>query len=284
MSQRARIKGIAAVVCVILGLGVAHATEATVTGDATVNSAYPATNFGGLSNLRVNSNSTALIQFNLSSLPAGTTASQIGKATLKLFVNRIDASGLVNVAPVTGAWTESAVTYTTIPSIGSTVTSFTPTAAQQYIVIDITSLVQGWITTPASNDGIALTSTAGNVVFDSKENDETSHAAHLDITITSQGAIGSTGATGATGAQGVQGIQGTAGATGAQGLQGIQGLTGSNGSTGVTGATGSAGATGLTGATGAQGVQGTTGTTGATGAVQAAEKPLFCLLFPSGSE
>ena len=80
----------------------------------------------------------------------------------------------------------------------------------------MTSLVQGWVTTPASNFGLALSSAAGNVLFDAKENDETAHVARLDITITSQGA------TGATGAQGIQGIQG---ATGAQGIQGINGAT-----------------------------------------------------------
>jgi len=75
--------------------------------DAYVNSAHPSTNYGNLSNLYVGNGGTALIQFDLSSLPAGTTASQIGNATLKLFVNRINTTGLVNVQPVTSTWSES---------------------------------------------------------------------------------------------------------------------------------------------------------------------------------
>jgi len=88
MSQRVWKNRMAAAMLMVLSAGVAHATDGTVAGDAYVNSAHATTNYGGLSNLYVNSSGTALIQFDLSSLPAGTTASQIGKATLKLFVNR----------------------------------------------------------------------------------------------------------------------------------------------------------------------------------------------------
>lgn len=67
---------------------------------------------------------------------------------------------------------------------------FTPSVAGQYITLDVTSLVQGWVTTPSSNFGLALTSSAANVLFDSKENDETGHPAQLDVTITSMGQQG----------------------------------------------------------------------------------------------
>jgi len=252
MSQRNWIKFMG-VVALALATYVAHATDANVAGDAYVNSATPAINYGGLSNLYVASGQTALLQFDLSSLPAGTTAAQIGKASLKLYVNRINTSGSVNVLPVTSAWSEPTVTYNTIPTFGSAISSFTPTTAQQFVIIDVTSLVQNWVTTPSVNYGIALTSTAGNIVFDSKENDETSHVAHLDITVVSQGPTGmaatvavgtvTTGATGtsasvsnsgsssaavlnftiptgATGAKGDKGDTGTAGATGPAGPQG----------------------------------------------------------------
>jgi hypothetical protein len=191
------MKWMVAAMMAVIPTGAAYATEGVVVGDAYVNSAHPAMNYGSLSNLYVNSNGTALIQFDLSSLPAGTTASQIGAASLKVYVNRVNTSGLVSVLPVTSAWSESTVTYSTIPTLGSTVASFTPAAAQQFIVIDITSLVQSWVTTPSSNYGIALTTSSGDLVLDSKENDETSHAAHLDITVVSQGPPGTPGANGA---------------------------------------------------------------------------------------
>jgi hypothetical protein len=240
MSQRVWMKSVAAV-WMVLATCAAYASDATVAGDAYVNSAYPTTNYGYLSNLYVGNGGTALIQFDLSSLPAGTTAAQIGKATVKLYVNRINVSGLVRVLPVTSAWSESAVTYATIPTLGTAVATFTPTAAQQFIVIDITSLVQGWVTTPSSNFGIALSSAVGNIVLDSKENDETSHAAHLDITVVSQGP------------QGIQGIPGVTGATGAAGAQGPQGIQGIQGPIGAVGPAGLTGATGPAGVVGAQG-------------------------------
>ena len=45
----------------------AYATEAVVSGDTYVSSSYPTNNFGYQSNLHVNSTSTALIVFDLSS-------------------------------------------------------------------------------------------------------------------------------------------------------------------------------------------------------------------------
>ena len=265
MTQRMWMKWMAAAMLTVLSASAAHATDGTVVGDAYVNSAHPATNYGGLSNLYVNSTGTALIQFDLSSLPAGTTASQIGAASLKLYVNRINASGLVSIQPVNGAWSESTVTYSSMPTLGSAVASFTPATAQQFIVIDITSLVQGWVTTPSSNYGIALTTNSGDIVLDSKENDETSHVAHLDITVTSQGPAGATGATGATGADGAQGPAGPTGATGSTGGTGPAGPTGATGSTGGTGPAGPTGATGSTGGTGPAGPTGATGATGPAG-------------------
>ena len=216
----------------------AYATEAVVSGDTYVSSSYPTNNFGYQSNLHVNSSSTALIVFDLSSVPSATASSQISKATLWLYVNRINSSGAFSLKPVTSTWSELAVTYNTIPALGSAMTTFTPTVAQQFVAVDVTTLVQGWVTTPSSNYGIALSTASGSILFDSKENGETSHMAKLDITLANQGS------------QGAQGPQGATGAPGATGPQGPQGMVGA---TGATGATGTAGSSGPVGATGPQG-------------------------------
>ncbi len=222
----------------------AHAANVTLTGDAHVSSNRSTTNFGTLANLYVGNGNTALLQFDLSTLPAGLTSSQVAHATLTVFVNRVNTGGTVNLSPVTSAWSESAVTYATMPAIGAPVDGFSAAAAGQYVTVDVTLLVQGWVTAPATNFGLALTSTAANVLLDSKENDETGHAASLDITITSMGA------TGAQGPAGAPGIQGAPGLNGAPGIAGATGPAGPAGAAGATGATGPAGPAGATGTVG----------------------------------
>jgi hypothetical protein len=218
------------VLAFVLISSTAHATDVALTGDAHVSLTRSTTNFGNLSNLYVGNGNTALLQFDLSTLPSGLTANQVSRATLTVFVNRVNTGGVVSLSPVNSAWSESTVTSATAPTIGAAVNNFTASAAGQYITLDVTSLVQGWITTPASNNGFALTSSVANLLLDSKENDETGHAANLDITITSMGA------------QGPQGIQGVPGIQGVAGAAGPQGATGSIGPTGATGAAGTIGA------------------------------------------
>ena len=259
----------------------ACAAQLTLTADTHVTAARSTTNFGTLSNLQVGNGSTALLRFDLGALPTGLTASQVAKATLTIYVNRVFTSGLVSVAPVTSAWSESAVTYGTAPQTGSSIGSVTAAQAGQFVTVDVTSQVQSWLAGTA-NYGLALTSAAGSLLLDSKENDQTAHAARLDVTVTSTGAtgpagpagpqgipgtVGAQGPQGLTGATGTAGPQGLVGATGVAGPQGIQGLPGTNGAVGATGATGPQGPVGLTGATGAQGVQGVTGGAGPQGPV-----------------
>jgi hypothetical protein len=208
---------------------VAHATEVALTGDAHVSMTRSTTNFGTLANLYVGNGNTALLQFDLSTLPAGLTASQISHATLTVFVNRVNTSGTVSLSPVTSAWSEPAVTYATIPAIGAPVNGFTATTAGQYVTLDVTSLVLGWVTAPATNFGLALTSTVANVLLDSKENDETGHAATLDITVTSMGATGPQGAQGPAGVPGTPGVPGIPGAAGPAGPIGPAGPAGAPG-------------------------------------------------------
>lgn len=125
-----------------LGCSVAVAAEVALTQDAHVNSTRPTTNFGTLSNLYVGGGNTAFLQFDLTTLPAGITASQVSKATLTLFVNRVNTGGTVTVSPVTSAWNESTVTYATAPTVGTSFGSFASATSGVYVTVDLTSLVQ----------------------------------------------------------------------------------------------------------------------------------------------
>jgi hypothetical protein len=83
----------------------------------------------------------------------------------------------------------------------------------------VAPLVQGWITTPASNYGVELkASGTTNITIDSKENANTSHPAMLEIVLS-----GPAGPVGPVGATGPQGPAGPKGATGPQGPMGASG-------------------------------------------------------------
>jgi hypothetical protein len=217
----------------------AWGAEATLVADAHVNQALPAVNSGAISNLNVGSGYTSLLQFDLGTLPVGTTASQVSRAVLRLYCNRVEAAGLVSVQPLGGAWGEYSVTYASLPSLGSAAQVFSVNQAGGYVTVDVTGLVQGWITAPATNFGVALTAATAVAQFDSKENDLTGHAAVLDVVLATAGATGATGA---------QGPQGPAGPQGVQGPQGVKGDTGAAGPMGPVGPAGNGSGLGYRGA------------------------------------
>jgi hypothetical protein len=243
-------------------------------------------NFGTATTITVGSlGSIGLVQFDLTQLPAGLTAAQIQKATLTLFLDHVNSGGSINIDMVSAStpWGELTVTGNSGISPGNAVnTSVMTNTADTFIALDATSAVQGWITTPGSNNGFMIQANTGtSVQFDSKENTSTSHPATLTIVLVSNGPTGATGSSGAagvtgptgpsgsngvTGATGPAGSTGGVGATGSTGSNGATGPTGTNGSNGATGSTGGNGATGSTGAAGSNGATGSTGATGSNGA------------------
>ncbi|MGA7156433.1 MAG: DNRLRE domain-containing protein, partial [Acidobacteriaceae bacterium] len=251
----------AAIVLLVAGscaLRSAWAQDATLMGDAHVSSAQPTVNSGSLSNLNIGGVYTALAQFDLSMLPAGTTAAQISKATLRVYCNRADVPGAVQVQMVGGAWTESGVTYATLPALGAVVQTGNVIGAGEFVTFDVTSVVQGWVTAPGTNFGLAIAAVPGSgtvAQFDSKENDETAHAPELEIALAGQ--VGPVGPAGPAGVQGEAGPAGPAGVTGVEGPVGSSGATGAAGPAGPTGPQGPAGPQGLPGASGGIAYQGT---------------------------
>ena len=243
---------------------VAWADQAHLVGDATFASgnpghlgATPTINVGGPSNFQ------GLVQFDFSTLPAGTTASQVSNATLQLFVSRIGAPGSVDIFAANAPWTEATVTGSGFPGPGTSVASAVPVSiANSYIVLDVTTQVKAWLNGATNNGFLIVADPSGSLVyFDTKESQSTSHPAVLEVNL-----IGTPGATGATGPAGATGSPGPAGATGATGSPGATGtVAGPAGPTGAVGPTGPAGPTGAAGATGPAGSGGGTGARGPTG-------------------
>ncbi len=247
---------VSATILAAIASGATCGAQTTLVADAHVNSALPTVNSGAISNLNVGGGYTALLQFDLSLLPAGTTATQIQRAVLRIYCNRATTPGAVSLSPVTNPWSEATVTFATIPAMGTPVATFSITQAGQYVAVDLTALVRGWVSAPATNYGVALTAATAALQFDSKENDETSHPATLDVVLVDAGLPGETGATGATGPAGTAGPIGAAGPPGPIGATGPQGQPGSVGPIGLQG---------LQGQPGAQGAPGPAGNAGATG-------------------
>ena len=252
----------------------ASAGTANVAADTYISTTNPSINYGTATTLNVGPTTSVLIQVDLSTLPSGLVASDIQKATLTVYVNKVYVSGALEVSQVTSSWFETTVTQLTAPTSTTPFASVPVTASGSYVTFDITSLVQQWVTGSSPNYGVEITAALAQpnttVNLDSKETVTTSHSAFADVELASgvAGPAGPTGPTGATGPAGPAGVAGPTGATGLAGPAGVTGPTGATGPAGVagpTGATGLAGPAGVTGPTGATGLAGPAGPTGATG-------------------
>lgn len=257
----------------------AMAADMPVAADAYVTTVAPSVNYGATATLNVGAGASALLRFDLTSLPERTAPSNLLKANLVLFVNRVGIPGAVEVQTLGSAWAESAVTAATVPvnERNGSAASAAVTVAGQYISIDVTDKVLAWLAAGnGSNFGVSIQPAASapgtTIFFDSKENTGTGHAARLDLTLVNDGPAGPQGIPGATGPAGASiGVAGPAGPMGPPGVKGEPGSVGPAGAAGPTGlpgpvgAAGVAGATGPTGAPGVRGPQGDIGPLGAQG-------------------
>jgi hypothetical protein len=212
--------------------------QITPSSDAYINTGSLNANFGSDANLVVRSTShISYIAFDLSSMPAGITSSNIAKASLKLYINGVGKAGSFTVLFANGSWSESTITANTSPALGATIAGATSLAKSQqgdYIVIDVTTAIDDWLNGTQPNDGLVLVGDGTlDATFDSKESTSTSHSPELDIVY--NGPQGGTGPAGLQGPAGLPGPQGPAGIQGAAGAPGPQGPAGHPGPGGFSG-------------------------------------------------
>ena len=280
----------------------AAAQSATVTDDATTQLSSPTTNNGSSSNLGLQGPNLqeSFVRFDLSVLPSGLQASNISKATLRLFLSNVSVGGTFDVRYVTGIWNEKTLTYNNAPPAGLLIAGSIPantSQARDFVVVDVTSAVQAWLSGTANN-GIVLIGSPGSSIsvnFDSKEAASTSHDPRIEIEVVITGPQGPAGPQGLTGPAGTNGSNGAPGAAatvqvgttmtvsagtpasvlnggtqnaavlnflipqGPMGPIGLQGPQGQPGQTGAQGPQGIQGPIGLPGTQGAQGQQGPAG-------------------------
>jgi hypothetical protein len=211
---------------------------ASPNADTYSNHAQPNMNYGSsVSLLLTPTSGNAFIRFDLSAVPANAT---ITKATLRLYVNLANVPGSFDVYELNQAWTETGLTHNNQPPLGVSATGGNPTTVtasqlNQFLLIDITALVQNWLNGSIVNNGIALslTSATGHIGLDSKESIRTGHQPELEIVLN-----GAVGPQGPPGPQGIPGVAGPPGSPGAQGAPGAQGSPGAQGPPGPSGAPG----------------------------------------------
>ncbi len=227
----------------------ASATEAVLLDDAYTGSsaALRNSNYGALPYLLIDGKQGAekqgWLKFDfLSVLPTGVSSSQLAKATLKLYANKVTSPGSVNLWAVGPTqWTEAGIKYANSPaylSAGAIGVPYATAAANttgQFVLFDVTELVRDWMDGVVANSGLLLTpaSPAMLIYFDSKESKTTSKPAILDITL-----LSAASGNGAKGDQGMPGVAGPVGNTGAPGTPGAPGAAGAVGERGEVGAAG----------------------------------------------
>ena len=269
----------------------AHATNAILSDDTTINRAIPRASYRTQPTLGVVATAQgvgrmAYVKFDLSNLALGPGVT-VRKATLRVYCSSVKRPGSIQIVPVLSPWTENEISGVNAPDIGPATQPGTPVTLatkRHWITFDVTDIVRGWIDESTANYGIALvpqfTFGVGGIVasFDSKENAASSHEPMLDVALDNghdagpqgepgpKGESGSSGPQGLTGPKGDVGPQGPIGATGTQGAKGDTGPAGPQGIPGPIGATGQQGPIGLTGAKGDTGTQGIVGSVGPAGA------------------
>jgi N-acetylneuraminic acid mutarotase len=195
--------GSAVVLTAFVALG-----QAPPSADTFVTSAAATANFGSSVSLVVSPGTTTYIRFNLAGIPAGTA---ISKATLRLYVDAVGQAGSFDVFELTDAWSESTLTYDTpapVPRTSATrghPIAITAASVNQFVLVDISALAQGWLNRSIPNNGVALVlmSPAGAFSFDSKESQLTANGPELEIVLRDSGAQGPPGPPGPQGPPGV---------------------------------------------------------------------------------
>ena len=157
-----KLLALAGVMVSLLGAPVAAWSSPTLLYDSYVSTPFVAgVRHGADPALLVNGNNTGFLKFTLAnSLPTGVTASDIDKATLKLFINDVNNAGKLTVRQVNQDWLEHSIPFS---GVSPTLDLVTPAKifkigkayTRRWVELDVTDIVKGWINLPATNKGIA---------------------------------------------------------------------------------------------------------------------------------
>jgi len=134
-----------------------------------------------ITNLKAGDEKRTIYRFDLSTIPAG---SSVSTATAHFWVTQANGNP-VDVHRVTDVWTELGVTWNNtasdydVPADGT----FTPATVDEYVVVDVTALIQEWVDGTAPNYGLMLIGTANEQEskYTSREWAGTAEDPYMDI-------------------------------------------------------------------------------------------------------
>ena len=137
--------------------------------DAFIHTVHPDMNFGDLVWLTINNAGTdhGLIEFDVSTVPSNAT---INSATLELLEdgNCSFNTNSIEVHTNEGPWSESSVTWNSAPTYGPLLVTNTGEGAGsvcEWLVFDVTAIVQDWVDGTGTNYGFRITGPSnGDVV------------------------------------------------------------------------------------------------------------------------
>jgi formylglycine-generating enzyme required for sulfatase activity len=207
--------------------GLSHALTIPASEDTTVVDRRVQLAASNATSLMVDPTHVPLIYFNLDDMPKDTV---VRFARLRLYLPSVKDRGAgIGVHRVTGQWNEAVEGG--IPAYASApIARFegAKLGARRFVTVDVTNLVQAWISVQASNEGFALTSlptgsrsiSPASLTIAAKEGAGLGLPAQLEIELSGSGTGGE---------QGPVGPQGPKGDTGPQGPRGLQGVQGPKG-------------------------------------------------------
>lgn len=197
------------------------AQSVALVSDSYTDAALVNENFGGRPSLLLSPSQSVYAQFAIPSPPSNAALS---RAVLTLYVNRVAATGAIQVSASRGRWSETALTHASAPGAGASVARATIPAAGQFLEVDVTAAVRA-IVESGANTGLVLSSAgAASCSFDGRENTATGRYPTLQLIWSGTG-----GTAGPVGPQGQTGVPGPAGPVGPAGPQGPPGPSGAGG-------------------------------------------------------
>ena len=152
------------------------------TADSYVMSTYPSTNYGTATNFRVDSSpvTRSYIRFTVSGI-SGTVQS----AVLRIYANSANTTGFAVHSVADNTWTETGITYSNSPAVGSVINNSSAFNAGAWVAVDVTSYIKA-----AGTFSLAIDST--NTTNTSLASREATNAPQLVITTGSSGGPTST--------------------------------------------------------------------------------------------